>query len=147
MIVNPDKFQTVVFQKGNRNNNANITLNIKNIRINTLNSVKLLRITIDNKLNFEEHIFVYYKKASLQLNAISRLQTYIDKKEKEAIINSFIQSNFNYCALVWHFCLCKSSNKIEQIQKRCLRIALNDNESDYKTLLEKFSKITMNIKK
>ena len=90
MIVNPDKFQTAVFQRGNRNNNANITLNIENITIDTLNSVKLLRITIDNKLNSEEHIFIYYKKASLQLNAISRLQKYIDKKEKEAIINSFI---------------------------------------------------------
>ena len=90
MIVNPDKFQAAVFQRGNRNNNANITLNIENITIDTLNSVKLLRITIDNKLNSEEHIFINYKKASLQLNAISRLQKYIDKKEKEAIINSFI---------------------------------------------------------
>ena len=69
------------------------------------------------------------------------------KKEREAIINSFIYSNFNYCPLVWHFCLCKSANKIEQIQKRCLRIILNDNESDYEALLEKSNKTTMNVKR
>ena len=74
MIVNPDKFQTIVLQQGNTNNSINITLNIEDITINTLKSVKLLGITIDNKLNFEEHIFVLSKKESLQLNAISRLQ-------------------------------------------------------------------------
>ena len=67
------------------------------------------------------------------------------KKEKEAIINSFIYSNFNYCPLLWYFCLCKSSNKIEQIQKCCLRIILNDNECDYEALLKKSSKTTINV--
>ena len=67
------------------------------------------------------------------------------KKEKETVINSFIYTNFNYCPLVWHFCLCKSSNKIEQIQKLCLRIILNNNESNYKTFLEKSRKTTINI--
>ena len=68
--------------------------------INTSKSVKPLGITIDNKLNFEEHIFAFCKKTSLQLNAVSRLQKYMEKKEKEAVINSFIYSNFNYCLLV-----------------------------------------------
>ena len=64
MIVNPEKFQTIVLLKGNRNNNTKSTLNIENIIINTSKSVKLLGITIDNKLNFEEHISVLCKKAS-----------------------------------------------------------------------------------
>ena len=33
----------------------------------------------------------------------------IGKEQKEALLNSFIFSNFNYCPLVWHFCSCKSS--------------------------------------
>ena len=82
MIANPDKFHAVVLQKGNKNNNTNNTLNIRNITMNTSKSVKLSGTTIDNKLNFEEHIFVLCKKASLQLNAISRLQKYIGEKRK-----------------------------------------------------------------
>ena len=148
MIVNPDKFQAIILQKGNSNRNKNYnTLAIENIEINTTKSVELLGLTIDNRLNFEEHISILCKKASSQLNAISRLQHYMNQKEKEAIINSFIYSNFNYCPLVWHFCSCKSSHKIEQIQKRCLRIILNDHESDYETLLQKSNKETMNIKR
>ena len=132
-------------QKGNKNNNTNITLYIENITINISKSLKLLGITIDNKLIFEEHISVLFKKAPLQLNAISRLEKYVGKKkEKEATIDSLIYSNFNYFPLVLLFCSCKFSNKIEQIQKLCYRIKLNHNESDYETLLEKSSKTTMN---
>ena len=105
----------MILQKGNKNNNTNITLNIESITINTSKSVKLLGITIANKSNFDKHISALCKKEPLQLNAISRLQKYMEKKEKEAIINSFIYSNVNYCLLVWYFCSCKSSNKIEQI--------------------------------
>ena len=65
MIVNPDKFQTIVLQNGNKNNNTNIILNTENITFNASKSVKLLGITIDNKLNFEEHIFLLCKKISL----------------------------------------------------------------------------------
>ena len=146
MIVNPDKFQAIILQKGNKEH-ENKTLAIENIEISTTKSVELLGLTIDDRLTFEEHISTLCKRASLQLNAISRLQKYMNQKEKEAIINSFIYSNFNYCPLVWHFCSCKSSHKIEQIQKRCLRIILNDNESDYETLLEKSNKETMTVKR
>ena len=68
-------------------------------------------------------------------------------QEVKAIINSFIYANFNYCPLVWHFCSCKSSRKIEQIHKRCLRIILDDYTSDYETLLEKGKTSTMNVKR
>ena len=85
--------------------------------------------------------------SAMQLNALSRLQKYMGKSEKEAIINSFILSNFNYCPLVWHFSSCESIRKIEKIQKRCLRIILNDYESDYETLLCNTNKPTMEIRR
>ena len=86
-------------------------------------------------------------KAVMQLNALSRLQKYMGKSEKEAVINNFILSNFNYCPLVWHFNSCESIRKIEKIQKRYLRIILNDYESDYKTLLRYSNKPTIEIRR
>ena len=35
----------------------------------------------------------------MQLNALGRLQKYMEKPEKVAIVNSFIFANFNYCPL------------------------------------------------
>ena len=81
------------------------------------------------------------------IKCISRLQRFIGKEQKEALINRFIFSNFNYCPLVWHFCSCKSSQKIEKIQLRCLRIIYNDYSSDYQTLLNRSQKPSMEIKR
>ena len=46
---------------------------------------------------------------------------------------------------MWDFSTSKSVEKIENIHKRCLRLALNDFKSDYKTLLDKSCKKSMKI--
>ena len=124
-----------------------VKLEIECAKIETKNTVKLLEITIDNKLNFEEHISELCKKASMQFNAISRLQRFMCKEQKEALINSFIFTNFNYCPLVWHFYSCKLSQKIEKIQLCCLRIIYIDYSSDYQTLLNQSQKPPIEIKR
>ena len=63
------------------------------------------------------------------------------------IVNSFIYANFNYFPLVWHFSTCELIRKIEKIQKCCLRIVLDDYDSDYDVLLRKSGKATMEIKR
>ena len=129
IIVNPDKFQAMLLEKRNKNNQSCLKINSQTIK--TTNCVKLLEITFDSKLNFDSHISDLCKRASMQLNALNRLKVYIGNKEMEILINSFIYSNFNYCPLVWHFSSCKSTAKIEKIHKRCLRMIFNDNTSDY----------------
>ena len=69
----------------------------------------------------------------MQLNAISRLQRFM--------------VNVRYFPLVWHLCPCKSSQKIEMIQLRCLRIIYNDYFSVYQTLLNLSQKPSMEIKR
>ena len=145
MVVNSDKFQAIILNR--KEAQAAHKLIIDNKEIKTTNSIKLLGINIDDQLRFNEHISILCSKAAMQLNALSRLQKYMGKSEKEAIINSFILSNFNYCPLVWHFSSCESIRKIEKIQKRCLRIILNDYESDYETLLCNSNKPTMEIQR
>ena len=107
----------------------------------------MLEVTINKKLNFEEHISELCEKASMQLNVISLLQRFMSKEQQEALINSFIFSNFNYCPLVWHFCSCRSSQKIEKIKVCCLRIIYNYYSSDYQTLLKLSQKPSMEIKR
>ena len=103
IIVSPEKFQATVVKKNPKMKDS-YPLNINDLLINSENSVKLLGIEIDNKLSFEQHISTLCNKASNQLNAIGRTQTFMGFKEKEVLINSFLYSNFNYCRLVWHFC-------------------------------------------
>ena len=89
----------MVLQKVNKSKNTNITLNIENIATNRTKSVELLGVTIAIKFNFEEHISVRCRKASLQLNAMNCLQKNMVKKE-EVITDNFISANFDHCPLV-----------------------------------------------
>ena len=145
MIVNPEEFQSMILE---RSGNSEVhTIEIDSNKTETTNSVDLLGIHIDNKLNFDDHIFTLCNKACMQLNAIDRLKRYLGTKELEVIVNSFIYSNFNYCPLVWHFSSCKALEKIENIYKRCLRMIHNDYDSDYETLLKISGTPTMQIKR
>ena len=66
--------------------------------------VKVLGITADYRLAFNEHIRICTLKAASQLNALSRISKYLDTKSKSVHYHSFLASNFNYCPIVWHFC-------------------------------------------
>ena len=91
-------------------------LNIDNAIISSVDSVILLGIEIDNKLNFEKHVSTICKKASRQSNAISRIQRCIGNKKEKNIINTLVYYHVMYCPLTWHFCSKSSQNKIEKVQ-------------------------------
>ena len=146
IIVNADKFQAIILNK--KESEAKYKLTIDNNDIESTKFVKLLGITIDDRLRFDQHISNLSSKAAMHLNALGRLQKYMGKPEKVAVVNSFIYANFNYCPLVHkHFSTCESIRKIEKIHKRCLRIALDDYDSDYDVLLRKSGKVTKEIKR
>ena len=63
MIVNPEKFQSVILQRAG---NSDVhTIEIDGNKIETTNSVDLLGIHIDNKLTFDDHIFTLCNKAAM----------------------------------------------------------------------------------
>ena len=85
MVVNSDKFQAIVLNR--KEAQAAHKLIIDNKEIKTTNSIKLLGININDQLKFNEHISILCSSAAMQLNGLSRLQKYLGKSEKEAIIN------------------------------------------------------------
>jgi len=103
MHSNADQLQ-VVFMKPLRGKVAlPISLFADNEEIEVENSVKPLGMTIDNKLNFDEHISIMCKKAARQLNVLFRFHKILDYKQKLLLYRTFVLSNFNFCPIVWHF--------------------------------------------
>ena len=145
MIVNPDKFQVMIIGSGKEKEKYKLKINEAEIESQT--SVTLLGVKIDNKLNFNEHISTICKKSGNKINAISRIQGFLDQKEKEVLINTFVYSNFNYCPLVWHFSTKKSTTKIEKIQERCLRLLHNNTLETYDVLLKELKKPSMEVRR
>ena len=81
MIVNPKKFQAIIINRQNRSNH-NCCLTMNNAEIKSKESVTLLGIETDNKLNFEKHVSTICEKANNQLNAISRIGSFRVKEKR-----------------------------------------------------------------
>jgi hypothetical protein len=89
-------------------------------------SVKLLGVIIDRNMNYQKHVTNICKKASIQLNAFSRIRHFLDTDGRITLVRSFIMSNFNYCPLIWHFCGKTHTAKLERLLYRALRLTFND---------------------
>ena len=99
MIVNPDKFQAILLDK-RKSGHTNQRIAVDNQNIKVVSSVELLKIQIDDKLNFNLHISNICRSAANQLNALIRLKRFLGIKEKRILVNSYFMANFNYCPLV-----------------------------------------------
>ena len=119
------------------------TLKIGDLHINNSVSEKLLGITFDCKLKFNEHIEDICQKASQKLNAPARLSTYMGTTKKRIIMNPFLKSQFNYCPLVWICCNRSSNTKITRLHGRCLWIVYNDKKSNFNELLVKDGSVSI----
>ena len=91
--------------------------------------VKVLGLTVDYRVSFNEHI---------------RICTL---KPASVLFHSFIASNFNYFPIVWHFCGVINNNKLEKIQERSLRILFNDYEFNVHDLLESIGGQTLALQR
>ena len=114
----------------------NVTITIGNASIETSNTIELLGIIIDNKLNFNEHISNLLKKGNQKLHALARISKYLDKNKLRIVMKTFIQSQFNYCPLIWMFHSRIMNNKINKLHERALRIVYNNNNLTFQELLD-----------
>ena len=142
MSANPDKFQAIVL---GMKNPETMNFAVGNVTINPSQSVKLLGIEIDSKLNFDTHVHEICQKAARQINALKRLSKFLNLDSRMAIFRSFITSNFGYCSLVWHACSAKNTQKLETLQLRALRFVYNDYTSTYDELLERARRPSLHL--
>ena len=116
MKSNDDKCHLIVCNQ----DYVSITLGKETIK--NSNSVELLGIKIDAKLNFTEHVTDLCKKANQKLHALARISNYLNEDKLKILMKTFIKSQFNYCPLVWMFHNRTLNNKINKLHERALRI-------------------------
>ena len=61
------------------------------------NSQKRLGVTIDRKLNFNEHVTNLCDKASKKIQAFARIFPYTTQTQKRLLMNACFMSQFGYC--------------------------------------------------
>ena len=63
--------------------------------------------------------------------------------KRQIIMKAFIESQFEYCALIWMFHGRGLNDKINRIHERALRITEDDKSSSYRELLTKDRSVTI----
>ena len=137
---NQDKCHLIVSK------NENISMHIGPFEIKSSNCEKLLGIKVDIRLNFNEHLDGIIKKTSPKINALSRIKPFMNISKRRILMNSFLNSQFNYCPLVWIFHSRSINNKINRLHERVLRIICNDFKSSFENLLEKDRTVSIHVK-
>ena len=116
---NSTKFQSTLLS---RSNIDNFKMYIDSQIISPDKTLKMLGVTLDDKLNFNEHVRNICKTASRQINALKRISKFLNEQCRMNVYKSFINANFNYCPLVWMFCGKTNLKKLEKLQERRLQL-------------------------
>ena len=132
MAANPGKFQFMLL---GGTESESYDLNLNGVLLKSTNSIKLLGLTIDSKLNFNTHVESLCKKASQKVKALYRIRPYLNFTHSKLLCNTYIMSNFNYCPLIWMFGTKFANNKINQVHKRALRAVHQNYNASLEELL------------
>ena len=62
--------------------------------------VKLLGVTIDNALKFDQHVSDICLKANRKLSFLLRMSKYLSFNKRRILYATFIESQFKYCPLI-----------------------------------------------
>ena len=106
-------------------------------------TIKLLEITIDNELKYDEHLTNICIKANRKLTVLTRMRKYLDFNKVRLLFKSFFESQFKYCPLTWMFYSRKTNNRINKFLERVLRLVYSDYESTFEDLLTKDGSFTV----
>ena len=129
MKSNNDKCHLIII------NHENNVISIGDEEITVSKSVELKGVTIDNKLNFSEHVTKICNKANQKLHALARIAKYLDPNKLKIIMRTFIESQFNYCPLTWMFHSRKLNNRINKFHQRALQLVHRNSNLNFQDLL------------
>ena len=124
--------------RSKRASNEQTSITVKGEIITESENLKLLGVTIDSRLNFNEHINNVCMKVSQRISVLMRLRNLIPTMAKLQLYKSAILPNLTYCHIVWHqFCRASDTRRLERLQERGLRAVFRDIHLNYQQLLDK----------
>ena len=84
-------------------------------------SENLLRVTIDIKLNFKEHVTKLCNKVSKKIQALARVFPYMQETQRKLLMNVYFLSQIVHCPLAWmNYSKVIINNCINRLHERAL---------------------------
>ena len=142
MKANTDKFQLMFITRNDRI--GSVAISVGDSEIAPTHSIKVLGIELDDKLRFSIHTDGICSQAAKQVNALKRIKQHLDRRCKMIIYNSYINSNFNYCSVIWMFSNKMQAEKLEKTNKRAIRFVTDKGHMEYENILSQERLLSIN---
>ena len=123
MKVNPGKCHILLSTKNPTD------VHLEGACITSSSCEKLLGITKDSDLKFDQHISDLCNKGSKNINALCRIRSYMSLEKRRIVIETFVESKLNYCPLIRMLHSRILNNKIYRLYERALSIVYSDYKS------------------
>ena len=128
MIIHKQKTQCMLLgstQKIARLNDKSINLILNETSINQIKQHKVLGITIDHTLSWDQQVNTVCKSLTTKLSLLNKIKIYLSNECRILYYNAYIQPIMDYCDTIWGNCTKYNLNRITKLQKRAARIILN----------------------
>ena len=123
MKVNPGKCHILLSTKNPTD------VHLEGTCITSSSCKKLLGITKDSDLKFDQNISDLCNKGSKNINALCRIRSSMYLEKRRIVIETFVESSLNYCPLIQMFDSRILNNKIYRLCERVLSIVYSDYKS------------------
>ena len=136
MKINEEKCNYMVFSRSEEQFTTRLAVN--NVKLDRVSESKILGLYISDNLSWSRNCREICMKAYSRLQMITKLK-YVGVSTEDLldIYILYIRSIAEYCSTVFHSSLTvEQSEKLERIQKTCLRVILGDMYVDYASALE-----------
>ena len=136
MVLNESKCNYMLFSRSKTDIATRLTINGQ--YLDRINVTKILGLWISEDLSWTKNCQEICQKAYSRLSMITKLKYVgVNTEDLLDIYILFIRSITEYCAVVFHSSLTQQqSDKLEKIQKTCLKVILDDMYINYEAALE-----------
>ena len=147
MMLNAKKCNYMVFSRSKDDFSTRLFVN--NTYMERMNVSKILGLWISEDLTWSRNCSEICKKAYSRLSMITKLKyAGVSLEDLIEVYVLFIRSLTEYCAVAFHSSLTiEDSNKLEQIQKTCLKVILGEMYVSYSAALEMCSLKTLSSRR
>ena len=136
MKINEGKSNYIIYSRSKQEFSTRLYLN--EAPLERVSVIKLLGLWLEEDMSWNENTKQICTKAFSRVRMLSQLKyAGISRDDLLTIYKLFIRSVTEYCSVVFHSSLTqKQEQKIELVQKVCLRVILSGEYSDYQSALK-----------
>lgn len=123
--LNSSKSNIMLFGNKNKINTLkeHLNINIDDVPLPIVNSIKNLGIILDTKLRFSEHTKKLMQKSYSNLKLIYASRHLLNFNLKKMLCETLVLSNFNYGNFIYGPCLSVlDKNRVQKVQNTCCRL-------------------------